>query len=78
LVSVSSAVAVLIWRVVVEIEGVLLVFLDAKQVLLLLEETTEEAEAEAEEKDDVRGAKAVVEAEAARSNQDEKCRNFML
>jgi len=57
---------------------VLLVFLDAKQVLLLLEETTEEAEAEAEEKDDVRGAKAVVEAEAARSNQDEKCRNFML
>ena len=54
----------------------LLVFLEAKQVLLLLEETTEEAEAE--EKDDVRGAKAVVEAEAARSNQDEKCRNFML
>ena len=54
----------------------LLVFLEAKQVLLLLEETTEEAEAE--EKDDVRGAKAVVEAEAARSNQDENCRNFML
>jgi len=25
-----------------------------------------------------RGEKAVVEAEAARSNQEEKCRNFML
>lgn len=40
---------------------------DAEQVLLL--------EAAMEEK--ARGAKAVVEAEAARSNQEEKCRNFI-
>ena len=63
--SASAAVSVLICRILeLEVDGL---GLFAAHVLLL---------ASAVEEEMARGAKAVVEV-AARSNQDEKCRNFM-